>query len=362
MQYNDKNLIEAIKILRSHKPEIASNEIWESLVIRWPVRLDEIVVELCLVVHFGYLLDETIILRARHEMADRKARRKANEDGCECARFRDPVTESDIRYYQDGPKEVDPRTSKSVSLLRVMLKTPTTIMSFLPRDTPTELSRIPFYDMDVGQRVYALFYAEWNAWMGPPAGPPVVPISHNDNYDFKEEPALFEDRSCCQHIIPYWNPNIGYSFEEHVQSALRSPCSNWRTNFSWLTWTLTRTQDQDTVMMINSVLAGRFGFKSRSMSRGFVEWQNWHNEWFHETRIQDDGKVAFVTPKKGEPEVCWAEVDTAIAYHYFPLKLDVGIPLPSFEALDEMMAKDFEMDLAMVSPELANGGNRCKNR
>ncbi|APA13824.1 predicted protein [Sclerotinia sclerotiorum 1980 UF-70] len=335
MDSKNKDLIKAIKQLRSKQPTISSNEIWNYLIMnkRWPAPLDEITVELCLVEHFDYPWEETILMRANilitPELLDPR---------CDCVRPRQLVTEGDIKYYENCPEKVDPKETISVPLLKIMLNTPSTIKSFLPQSTPTSLSDMSISEMNVAQRVYALFYAEWNAWMGPPSGQIHAKVEHRDGMETK----YFEDFPHCEHKMIYWTPDSKYSFEQHVQKALRSSCSNWRSNFKWLKFALTRTQDQDTIMMVNSVLAGRHGLKCRHMSNMFTEWHNWHSEWFYESRIlhTKTGAIAYVTPNKGDAEVEWAQNhENDWLNHYSPRLVDVGSKSPSIDAQNKLRVK-----------------------
>ncbi|KAJ8061957.1 hypothetical protein OCU04_009741 [Sclerotinia nivalis] len=355
MYFKDKDLVEAIRQLRSKQPTLNSNEIWNYLVMnkRWPSALDEVMVELCLIEHFDYPWQETIIAKAKiidePALADTK---------CDCVCPRKLVTEDDIEYYENCPEKVDPKETISVPLLQIMLNTPSTIKSFLPQYTPTFLSAMSSSDMNAAQRVYALFYAEWDAWMGPPSGQIHAKVEHRDGM----EAVCFESFSHCEHRMTYWAPNFEYSFEEHVQRALQSPCSNWRSNFKWLKFALSRTQDRDTIMMVNSVLAGQFGLKCRHMSNMFTEWHNWHSEWFYESRVLQTktGAVAYVTPKKGDPEVKWAENHEDDWFnHYPPLSVDVGSTSPSIEARNELRGKKKKEYEAMIPPMVYCRGNRC---
>ncbi|QSZ32590.1 hypothetical protein DSL72_002169 [Monilinia vaccinii-corymbosi] len=349
--FNNFDLIQAIKQLRDKLPTLNSHLTWEALVLHWPVELPEVAVEACLMTHFDYPEEETLLIQAIKN-------RKAAMAKCDCARSPRLVTEDDIEYYKKIPKDVDPKTTISVPLLRVMLDTPSTLLSFLPRNSPTELSVMPFSSMDAGQRVYALFYAEWDAWMGPPYGQ----IHSKARYCVGLEAKLFQNFSHCKHKMTYWNPCLGYSFEQHVQRALQSPCSNWRSNFEWLGFALSHTQDQDTIKMVNSILAGQFGLKCRHMTHRFIEWQSWHCKWFYKFRV-DSKTVAFVTPNEGEPETKWAErkseKDHRYSYLYPPLKLHVGASSPSLKSIAEMTPAERN---AMMHHGIGSGGNRCTSR
>ncbi|CAD6453143.1 301f9893-46ba-4a44-a99a-5577d6ca8258 [Sclerotinia trifoliorum] len=344
MDSNQKGLIEAIKQLRLKQPTISSNEIWDYLVMnkRWPSPLDEITVECCLVEHFDYPWEETILMRR-----DILNNPELLDPSCDCVRPRQMVTEDDIKYYENCPEKVDPRETISGPLLKMMLNTPSTIKSFLPQSTPTSLSAMSFSDMTVAQRAYALFYAEWDAWMGPPSGQIHAKVEHRDGM----EAVCFEDVSHCEHRMTYWTPEFKYSFEQHAQRALRSPCSNWRSNFKWLKFALSRTQDPDTIMMVNSVLVGRHGLKCRHMSNMFTEWHNWHSEWFYECRVlhTKTGAIAYVTPKKGDPEVEWAKNhENDWLDHYPPLVVDIGSKSPSLDSQNELRVKQRKESEAMA--------------
>ncbi|RAL66687.1 hypothetical protein DID88_006369 [Monilinia fructigena] len=328
--FNNPFLIDSIKALLKKNPTLSSHEIWETIVFGFPVELPEMVVEACMIANFDY--PESATLRIKSMKAEKAAMAK-----CKCARAPGLVTERDIAYYLDYQKDVNPKGSMSVSLLRVMLETPSTILSFLPRDTPIDLAEISVSSMSPAQRVYRLFYVEWDAWMGPPHAQVHFKREYVDGLEAKK----FQNQVHCGHKMTYWSPSMDYKFEEHVQIALKSPCSNWRYNFEWLTFALSQTTDQNTIMMVNSVLVGKFGLKCRSLSNGFIEWQSWQSKWFYQCRIQD-GRVAFVTPNEGDPEVKWAEKVTGrdhdCLYFYEPPKNNEKVLSPSRESMAEIKA------------------------
>ncbi|KAG4026266.1 hypothetical protein MFRU_043g00690 [Monilinia fructicola] len=328
--FNDDLLNECVKLLLKKNPTLSSHEVWQCMVLNWPTELSEMLVEACMVANFDYPASATIKLKS--VMGKQAARAK-----CNCERAPSLVMETDIAYYLEYSKDMNPTDSTSVSFLQIMLATPSTVLSFLPRETPIDLAEITFSSMSPAQRVYRLFYVEWDAWMGPPN----AQVHPKQDYVVGLEAKKFQKSSHCGHRMTYWSPSMDYTFEEHVQRALKSPCSNWRHNFEWLNFALSQTTDRNTIMMVNSVLVGRFGLKCRNLSNGFVEWQSWQSKWFHECRIED-GRVVFVTADKGGPEVKWAEKvagnDHDYLYFYAPRMIDGTVPSPSRQSMAEIKA------------------------
>lgn len=72
------------------------------------------------------------------------------------------------------------------------------------------------------------------------------------------------------------------------------------------------------------------------MGNGFVEYHNWHNDWFYSFRVSH-GIVAFVKEKEDSPEVMWADRDEGGGYtaHYRPVLLPLGTSTPVLKARDK---------------------------
>ncbi|KAI9639967.1 hypothetical protein NHQ30_011636 [Ciborinia camelliae] len=352
-----EKVVGAIQAVLNHSPGLSSRKIHSRLLRNetWPLKLHEVAVEACLVKNFGMRISDTRLMAAMPFTSDAAidewiagclcehfgeaaadALMKATvRNHCKCMRTPKTVSEEEIKYYRNGRMTVDPRKSRAVGLLRMMLDTKVPIKSFLPRNTPTELASMPYSFMDAGQRVYALFYAEWDAWMGPACfkAPPAIEYVE----DF-EEKMIFKgpqsgDPAHCHFNITCWNPEIGYSFEDHVQEVLASTCDEWRCNREWLKWAITRTEDQDTIKMINSVLAGQHGVKYRHIFHGFVEYHNWHSIWFYNFRIVHE-IAAYVVEKKGDAEMMWAErfPEGHLEYHYALQPRATGVSSPPLKS------------------------------
>ncbi|KAF7945107.1 hypothetical protein EAE96_009887 [Botrytis aclada] len=346
---NLKKVLQDIKELRRHQPSLSPRQIWVDLnkPNYWPAPLLEIAVEACLIKFCGFRPQDTTQFETL-DYSDVPGQRfldrtldycfgshKLGNVGCTCCGSAKIVEHSEIEQYAKmGRVKVDPKTARAVGLLRIMLDTKYTIKSFLPINTPTALALMPYQEMNPSQRVYRLFYAEWDAWMRPPRPihPPVDYIAG------VERTAILEsgDYLDCQDELHTWTPASAASFETHVQTALISECWAYRGSLDWLTFALKRTQDPDTIKMINSILAGFYGLKMFHMGHGFVEYHNWHNDWFHSYRVSH-GIVAFVKEKEDSPETMWAERDESGKYthHYEPYLLPVGASTPVLKARDK---------------------------
>ncbi|TGO22094.1 hypothetical protein BPAE_0183g00270 [Botrytis paeoniae] len=353
---NLKKVVQDIKELRHRQPTLSPRQIWVDLdkPNYWPAPLLEIAVEACLIKFCGVRPEDTTQLETldyREVPGQRFLNRildycfgshKFGNAGCGCWGSAKIVEKSDIDYYRkNGRVEVDPKTTRAVRLLRIMLDTKYTIKGFLPINTPAALAIMPYREMNASQRAYALFYAEWDAWMGPsrPIHPPI------DYVAGVERTAILDssDYLDCQDELPTWTPENIKSFEVHVQCALISPCWGYRGSLEWLMFALKRTQDPDTIKMVNSVIAGFYGLKMYHMGSGFMEYHNWHNNWFHSFRVSH-GIVAFVKEKENSPEVMWAERDEEGKYtaHYDALLMPIGVSTPVLKARDKEGPADWD--------------------
>ncbi|TGO82214.1 hypothetical protein BPOR_0888g00030 [Botrytis porri] len=353
---NLKRVVQDIKELRHRQPTLSPRQIWVDLDKSgyWPAPLLEIAVEACLIKFCGVRPEDTTQLETldHHEVSGKRfldrvldycfGSHKLGNASCGCWASAKIVEKSEIDHYRkNGRVKVDPKTSRAVGLLRIMLDTKYTIKSFLPINTPTALAIMPYREMKASQRVYALFYAEWDAWMGPgrPIHPPI------DYVAGVERTAILDsgDYEDCQDELPIWTPGNTNSFEVHVQCALISPCWGYRGSLEWLEYALKRTRDPDTIRMINSVIAGFYGLKMYHMGSGFMEYHNWHNNWFHSFRVSH-GIVAFVKEKKNSPEVMWAERDEEGKYiaHYDAVLMPIGVSTPVLKARDKEGPADWE--------------------
>ncbi|KAF7890234.1 hypothetical protein EAF00_008549 [Botryotinia globosa] len=346
---NLRKVVQDIKELRRRQPTLSPRQIWVDLdkPNYWPAPLPEIALEACLIKFCGVRPEDTTQLESLdyHEVPGKRfldrvldycfGSHKLGNVSCACCGSSKIVEQSEIEHYRkNGRVKVDPKTTRAVGLLRIMLDTQHTIKSFLPINTPTALAIMPYRDMNASQRVYTLFYAEWDAWMGPsrPIHPPI------DHVAGAERTAIVASGGYanCQDDLPIWTPESPISFEVHVQCALISTCWGYRGSIDWLMFAMKRTRDPDTMKMINSVVAGFFGLKMYHMGGGFIEYHNWHNDWFHSFRVSH-GIVAFVREKENSPEVMWAERDEEGKYtaHFEPLLMPVGVSTPVLKARDK---------------------------
>ncbi|TGO31740.1 hypothetical protein BHYA_0421g00050 [Botrytis hyacinthi] len=347
---NLKKVVQDIKELRRHQPTLSPRQIWVDLdkPNYWPAPLLEIAVEACLIKFCDVRPEDTTQLETLDydevpgkRFLDRVldycfGSHKLGNVSCACCGSAKIVEKSEIEHYRkNGRVKVDPKTTRAVGLLRIMLDTKYTIKSFLPINTPTALAIMPYRDMNASQRVYALFYAEWDAWMGPsrPIHPPI------DYVAGAERTAILASGNYpnCQDELPTWTPESPMSFEVHVQCALISTCWGYRGSLDWLMFAMKRTRDPDTIKMVNSVTAGFYGLKMYHMGCGFLEFHNWHNDWFHYFRVSH-GIVAFVREKENSPEVMWAERDEEGKYtaHYEPLLMPIEVSTPVLKARDKV--------------------------
>ncbi|KAM0130638.1 hypothetical protein ACHAO1_007771 [Botrytis cinerea] len=346
---NLKKVVQDIKELRHSQPTLSPRQIWIALDKEnyWPAPLLEIAVEACLVKFCGVRPEDTAQLetiddsevagkRFLHRILDYFfGSHKLENVGCKCCGHAKIVEHSEIEHYRNGGRiKVDPKTTRAVGLLRIMLDTKHTIKSFLPINTPTALAIMPYREMNSSQRVYALFYAEWDAWMGPLRRTP-PPIDYVAGAEMK---AIIDSESHldCYDEIQTWTPESPASFETHVQCALISSCWAYRGSIDWLMFVIKRTEDPDTIKMVNSIAAGFYGLKIYHMGNGFVEYHNWHNDWFYSFRVSH-GIVAFVKEKEDSPEVMWADRDEGGGYtaHYRPVLLPLGTSTPVLKARDK---------------------------
>ncbi|KAF7917846.1 uncharacterized protein EAE97_011984 [Botrytis byssoidea] len=355
---NLKKVVKDIKELRRRQPTLSPRQIWVDLdkPNYWPAPLLEIAVEACLIKFCGIRPEDTTQLESLdyYEVPGKRfldrvldycfGSHKLGDASCACCGSAKIVEKSEIEHYRkNGRVKVDPKTTRAVGLLRIMLDTKYTIRSFLPINTPTALAIMPYQDMNASQRVYALFYAEWDAWMGPsrPIHPPV------DYVAGAEKTAIVDSGAYpnCQDELPTWTPESPMSFEVHVQCALISTCWGYRGSIDWLTFAMKRTRDPDTIKMINSVFAGFFGLKMYHMGGGFIEYHNWHNDWFHSFRVSH-GIVAFVREKVNSPEVMWAERDEEGKYtaHYEPRLMPIGVSTPVLKARDKVAPPGWDFE------------------
>lgn len=263
---NLKKVVQDIQELRRRQPTLSPRQIWIDLdkPNYWPAPLLEIAVEACLIKFCGVRPEDTTQLETLdyHEVPGKRfldrildycfGSHKLGNVSCACCRSAKIVEKSEIEHYRNnGRVKVDPKTTRAVGLLRIMLDTKHTIKSFLPINTPTALAMMPYREMNASQRVYALFYAEWDTWMGPsrPIHPPI------DYVAGAERTAILasDDYLDCQDELPIWTPESPLNFEVHVQCALISTCWGYRGSLDWLMLAMKRTRDPDTIKMINSV-------------------------------------------------------------------------------------------------------------
>ncbi|KAF7867528.1 uncharacterized protein EAF02_009719 [Botrytis sinoallii] len=345
---NLRKVVQDIKELRLSQPTLSPRQIWVDLdkPNYWPAPLLEIAVEACLIKFFGVRPEDTTQLETLDydEVPGKRfldrildycfGSHKLGNISCACCGSAKIVEKCEIEHFRkNGRVKVDPKNTRAVGLLRIMLDTKHTIKSFLPINTPTALAIMPYREMNASQRVYALFYAEWDAWMGPsrPIHPPV------DYVAGAERTAILDSENYldCVDELPTWTPENTESFEVHVQCALISPCWGYRGSLEWLMYVLKRTRDPETIKMVNSVVAGFYGLKMYHMGGGFIEYHNWHNDWFHSFRVSH-GIVAFVREKENSPEVMWAERDEEGKYtsHYGACLFPVGVSTPVLKARD----------------------------
>ncbi|TGO46474.1 hypothetical protein BCON_0322g00020 [Botryotinia convoluta] len=356
---NLKKVVQDIKELRHRQPTLSPRQIWVDLdrPNYWPAPLLEIAVEACLIKFCGVRPEDTTQLETLdyREVPGKRfldrildycfGSHKLGNVGCACCGSAKIVEKSEIEHYRkNGRVKVDPKTTRAVGLLRIMLDTKYTIKSFLPINTPTALAIMPYREMNASQRVYALFYAEWDAWMGPsrPIHPPI------DYVAGAERTAILDsgDYLDCQKELPTWTPENIASFEVHVQCALITPCWAYRGSLDWLMFALKRTQDPDTIKMVNSVIAGFYGLKMYHMGNGFMEYHNWHNNWFHSFRVSH-GIVAFVREKENSPEEMWAERDEEGKYTqlYEAHLMPIGVSTPVLKARDKEGPADWDFGI-----------------
>lgn len=288
--YLDPILIQSIADILTFKPKSTSREVYDLLVACSTGEgcVGESVVEACLIAEFGYSPEDTMRIKtlsaaqrnaivAKRKVAKLKAISEDEDDEeeekdhikdgcicdecvikpvkavealCDCNRPVQIISNVWLDRYRIY-KEDKPENSSSVALLSIMLGTASTIKSFLPNDLPDDIQSEHSASLRAGQRVYALFYSEWWAWMGPP----FRQMNPKLNYKPGLEADTFEgaDLHIDEHKMIYWDPSLPYSFEAHVQKALQFTCGCWRSNFLWLKFALCHTQDRNTVLMLNAV-------------------------------------------------------------------------------------------------------------